>query len=81
MLSRAASGKPGELGRLLFVTCEGKRIEKLIAEALSALTSYQGKRDCNSGGEYLLDHILTSLFYAQPAFMFIFSHPTKTPEA
>lgn len=81
MLSRAASGKPGDLGRLLFVICEGKRIEKLIAEALSALASYQGKRVHNSGGKYLLDHIITSFFFAQSAFMSIFPHPTKTPEA
>lgn len=81
MLNKAASGKPGNLGRLLFVICEGKHIEKLIAEVLSALTSYHGKRVHNSGGKYLLDHIVTSLFFAQSAFMFIFSHPTKTPEA
>lgn len=80
MLNKAASGKPGNLGRLLFVICEGKHIKKLIAEALSALTSYHGKQVHNCGGKYLLDHIVTSLF-AQSAFMFSFSHPRKTPEA
>lgn len=78
MLSRAVSGKPGDHGRLLFVLCEGKRIENLIAVAPSALTSYQGKGVHNSGGEHLLDHIVTSLFFAQSAFMFIFFPSNKT---